>query len=275
LKDMFRGIGPAARALGGAIAAMINPITVAAAAVGALFLAWKQGSQEATDFNAALIKTGSYAGLTARDAQHLAEEMDNLAGVTQGSAMAALTAFASTGHFTGESLREAASAAAAWSEATGTAVEDTIGQFEKIRKDPVKALLELNSTYHFLTKSQLAHIAQLQDEGREAEAAAEATKIYADVLRDRSQQIIGNLGTLESSWRGLKNIARETWDELLAVGREDTIANRILQMSLLTVGGGTYSYLQAQGRKGSATKAQMVEAAMAENDRTLALVDSE
>src|SRR5690606_22819815 len=124
LKDMFGGIGPAARALGGAIAAMINPITVAAAAVGALFLAWKQGSQEATDFNAALIKTGSYAGLTARDAQHLAEEMDNLAGVTQGSAMAALTAFASTGHFTGEALQEAAAAAAAWSEATGTAVED-------------------------------------------------------------------------------------------------------------------------------------------------------
>lgn len=276
LKDMFGGIGPAARALGSSLMGLVNPITLAGAAVGALFLAWKQGSQEATDFNAALIKTGNYAGITAREAQNLAEEMDNLAGVTQGSAMAALTAFASTGHFTGEALQEAAGAAAAWSEATGAAVEDTLAEFEKIRKDPVKALLELEATYHFLTKAQFDHIQQLKEEGREAEASAQATKIYSDVLRERSQQIIGNLGTLESSWRGLKNTAREAWDELLAVGREDTIANRILQAALLASPvGSTVSRLQASGRAGQATSDGLVAAAMAENDRTLNAVDVE
>ncbi len=39
LKDMFGGIGPAARAVGGYIAGLVNPYTIAAAAAGVLALA--------------------------------------------------------------------------------------------------------------------------------------------------------------------------------------------------------------------------------------------
>lgn len=58
LKDMFGGIGPAARALGGYILGLVNPFTVAAAAVGALTLAYYKGSQEADEYNKAIIFTG-------------------------------------------------------------------------------------------------------------------------------------------------------------------------------------------------------------------------
>lgn len=76
--------------MGGYVAGLINPLTVSAAAAGTLFLAWKQGSDEAVEFNKALIATGNYAGMTAEQMGRLAEELDGMAGVTTRSASAAL-----------------------------------------------------------------------------------------------------------------------------------------------------------------------------------------
>lgn len=167
-------------------------------------------------------------------------------------------------------------AALAWEDATGTAIENTVAEFEKIRKDPVNALLDLNESYHFLTQPQLDHIKRLQDEGKESQAAAEATKLYAGVLEDRSQQMIGSLGVLESQWRGLKGAATEAWDSMLAVGRDGSIAGRIAQAALLAQQmnyGGAYAHLSGQVRDASVSS--MVENAMKANDQLLSGVDSE
>ena len=55
LKDSFGGIAPAVRAVGGYVAGLINPFTIAAAAVGALAIAYKQGSDEQTAFAKSII----------------------------------------------------------------------------------------------------------------------------------------------------------------------------------------------------------------------------
>jgi phage-related minor tail protein len=65
LKDMFGGIGPAARALGGYVAGLVNPFTLAAGAAAALGVAYFQGSQEANAYANALIMTGNAAGTSA------------------------------------------------------------------------------------------------------------------------------------------------------------------------------------------------------------------
>src|SRR5690606_25098006 len=64
LKDMFGGIVPAARALGSTLLGMINPITVAAAAAGTLFMAYRQGAAEMEAFNSAITISGGIAGVT-------------------------------------------------------------------------------------------------------------------------------------------------------------------------------------------------------------------
>ncbi|MDU7146826.1 MAG: phage tail length tape measure family protein, partial [Veillonella sp.] len=52
LKDMFGGIGPAIKGVGGYVLGLINPVTLAAAAVGALGLAYYKGSEKlVSDFN--------------------------------------------------------------------------------------------------------------------------------------------------------------------------------------------------------------------------------
>src|SRR5690606_7532552 len=86
LKDMFGGIGPAARALGGYVVGLINPFTVAAAAAGVLALAYKQGSDEATAFQKALILSGNAAGTSAGQLGSLAQTVSRSVGTVSAAA---------------------------------------------------------------------------------------------------------------------------------------------------------------------------------------------
>ncbi|MBK5518427.1 phage tail length tape measure family protein [Pseudomonas sp. TH10] len=67
LKDMFGGVGPAAQALGGYVAGLINPFTIAASAVGVFTLAAYKGYEQSELYRKALISTGDAAGRTADD----------------------------------------------------------------------------------------------------------------------------------------------------------------------------------------------------------------
>jgi phage-related minor tail protein len=72
LKDMFGGAGNAARALGGYVVGLINPFTLAAAAAGALGVAYYQGSKEADALARAIIMTGNAAGASVGQLQDMA-----------------------------------------------------------------------------------------------------------------------------------------------------------------------------------------------------------
>lgn len=219
LKDMFGGIVPAARALGSSLVGLVNPYTVTAAAAGALAFAWVKGQKESERFNEALILTGNFAGTTADELAALATQMDGLAGVTTSSAANALATVATTGKFTGEQIALVATAAEQMRVATGRAIEETVAEFEELRKDPVKAILELNDKYHFLTQAQLDRIQALKDEGREQDAATEAFRSYADAIESRTAALEGNVNALGSAWRDVKRAISEAADAWLNIGR--------------------------------------------------------
>lgn len=213
LKDMFGGIGPAARAMGTYVAGLINPLTLAAAATGALVLAWKQGADEQFAFTKALIMTGGYATDTATSIKTLADELAQLRGVSYGGAVDALTAVAASGRFAGEQFQLVAESAARMEAITGQAIDTTIAKFVEISKSPVEALLKLNDTEHFLTRTQLERVRALQDEGRESDAAAEATRIYAQRLNDVADAADAATPNISRMWREAKEGASEAWAE--------------------------------------------------------------
>ena len=64
LKDVFGGVVPALKGLASGVVGLINPYTLAAAAAGALAIAYYQGSQEADAYNRAIALTGNAAGVT-------------------------------------------------------------------------------------------------------------------------------------------------------------------------------------------------------------------
>lgn len=225
LKDMFGGIGAAARALGGYIVGLASPFTLLAAAAGVLAFAYEKGQQEAEGYKKALILSGNAAGATAGQLQLMAQSMAQVQG-TQGQAAEALAQFVTSGQVGAENLQQFAQAALAFQRATGTAISDTVKKFDELRKAPLDASLKLNEGMNYLTESIYKQIKALQDQGKTVEAADVAQKAFADTLKTRSAEMLGNIGLLERAWKGVKDAVSGAADAILSVGRrpEDAAA---------------------------------------------------
>lgn len=221
IKDMFGGIGPALRAMGGYILSLINPLSVAAAAMGTLAVGFVLGAKESSSFNKSLISTGNAAGTTAGNLLNLTEQLDNTL-TTSGKAAQVLNQIAASGKITEASFGRVAEAAIRWEKATGTATDETVKAFVSLRGDPVKAVEELDEKYNFLTGSIYQQIAALQEQGRTSEASALAEQELANAFIERSQQIEQNLGYIERAWNFVASAAKEGWDAILDVGRQES-----------------------------------------------------
>ncbi|WP_040263660.1 phage tail tape measure protein [Pseudomonas massiliensis] len=230
LKDMFGGVGPAARALGGYVAGLVNPFTVAAAAAATLGVAYYKGADEAEEFQKAIILTGNASGTTADSLAEMARQVSATVGTT-GSAAEVLTQLASNGNIASESFAAITEAALDMQRSTGRAVEDTVAEFAKIAKDPVAAAQELNSQYHFLTQAVYSQIVALKEQNDTQGAAKVLTDAYVDTIRTRSHEVTENLSLWEKGWKALKGEVSATVDALKDVGREQTSASRIDELT--------------------------------------------
>lgn len=229
LKDMFGGIVPAAKALGGYILGLVNPFTVAAAAAAVLALAYKQGSDETTAFTTALAMTGNTAGTTSNQLGDLAQQI-SLTGGTVGKAAGVLAQLAASTRIPKEAFEGIAVAAIAFEKATGVAAEETVKNFEKIAKDPAAEILKLNESMNFLTASTYERIKALQEEGNVTAAAQVANEAYEGGLERTATSVQKNLGYLETGWNAVKGAAKAAWDAALNIGREDTLDQQIKKL---------------------------------------------
>lgn len=218
LKDMFGGIGPAARALTTSLVSMINPVTLLAAVVGTLGVAWYQAQSAQFDFNKALIQTGDYANLSGRNVSAMADAMGRLDGITRGGAASAIMAVASSGKIAADNFDLVSVAAAKMASSAGQSIDSTVAKFESIAKEPVSALLKLNETEHFLTNAQLARVDALVKEGNETAAVSLATQIYAGHLDDVDQKIRSSMPVMVQWWRNVKDEISSAWGELAEFG---------------------------------------------------------
>ncbi len=230
IKDMFGGFGPAAKAMGTYIAGLVNPLSIAAVGVATLGLAYYQGSKEIDAFNNAIIMNGNVAGVSANQLIDAAARIDRYTG-THAQAAKALALVAESGKFTGIQLEQVAATAVLMENTTGKAIGDTINEFEKLAQDPAKAVAELNDKYHFLTASVYEQIAALVEEGKQTDAANLAMQSYGDALAQRTSEITNNLGLIETAWKAIKLGAAETWDDVLSVGRTDSLEQQYQDFS--------------------------------------------
>ena len=230
LKDMFGGIGPAIKGVGGYVLGLINPVTLAAAAVSVLGLAYYKGSQEQGEFYKSLTLNGNLVGKTTGQLADMAARVSVVANSTTGVTAATLNQIVSSGKVAAESLERVTTAVVEISEATGIATEKLVGDFNDIAADPVAAITKLNDQYHFLTLATYNQIKALQDEGNQQDAARVATDAYANAMQQRANDIHQNLGILERAWDSLAKTAKGAWDAMLDIGREQTGTERISQI---------------------------------------------
>ncbi|MFW7913540.1 phage tail length tape measure family protein [Klebsiella pneumoniae] len=227
LKDMFGGIGPAIKGVGGYVLGLINPVTLAAAAVGVLGLAYYKGSQEQEEFYKSLTLGGNLVGKTSGQLADMAARVSVAANSTTGAAASTLNQLVSSGKVAGDSLERVTTAIVKTSEATGIATDKLVGDFNDIAADPVAAITKLNDQYHFLTLATYNQIKALQDEGNQQDAARVATDAYANAMQQRANDIHQNLGLLESAWDSLGKTAKGAWDAMLNIGREQTLTDKL------------------------------------------------
>ncbi|WP_272571896.1 phage tail tape measure protein, partial [Providencia sp. PROV254] len=226
IKDSFGGFGNSLKAF----TSLITPWKVAmfagAGALTAFGVAAYQGSKELTEYNKQLILTGNYAAKTQGELNALAKSLSG-EGITQYKMADTLAQVVGSGSFTGSQVDMVAGVAAKMEKATGQSIDETIKQFQRLKDQPVQAVMELDKSLHFLTATQLEQITTLEEQGRSSDAAKLAMESYANSMRERASDITESLGFLESAWAGVKEMATSAWDAMLDVGRQKTLDQQI------------------------------------------------
>jgi len=226
IKDSFGGVGNSFKA----ILSLITPVRLAmfglVGGAGALALAAYKGSMEFGKFNEQLILTGGYAGKTASQLNTLSKQLSGN-GITCSSMASALASVVGSGRFSGGAVEMVANTAAKMEKAVGQSVDETIKQFQRLKDDPVKAVLELDKTMHFLKASELERIMRLEQMGQKDKAAQVAMESYSTAMNQRTDEIKENLGTLERWWKKVGETASEAWDSMLGIGRDQSLSERI------------------------------------------------
>ena len=264
LKDMFGGAGGAAKALGGYVLGIINPFTLAAAAVGGLAYAYSQGSAEADAYAKALILTGNAAGTTVGKLAAMADRIGGVSG-SQANAAEALATFAGSAKVGASNMEAFTLAAIRFERTAGQAVGDTAKQFADLAKDPLTASLKLNEGMNYLTASTYQQIKALTDQGRATDAANVAQKAFADTLADRSGEMEKRLGVVERAWLGIKDAASGAVSAIAGIGRggsdiDSKIAEARQKLANASVRGVDKVEVLPQGRSGGRTVNRRVEA---------------
>lgn len=220
--------------LSGALDAIFSPVGIAvmavAAAVGVMTLAVGKGEAQWKALNESLILTGNSAGTSAAGLQQMINQI-SAGGERAGVAAKAITDLANTGRFTSDQILMIGTAATQMADATGIAVDKTIAQFVKLQEDPVKASAALNDQYHYLTLAVFEQIDALQKQGDAVGAANAAEAAYASALGDRAKEIEGNLGTLQTAWKDIGDVASGAWNAMLNIGKPQTIQDQLDQVT--------------------------------------------
>lgn len=240
LKDMFGGIGGAARAMGAYVASLVGPFSVAALAAGGLTYAFHAGGKEFGAYVKALSQTNGAVGLSAMSLADMAKEVSAISGTTA-KAAEVLAAFAQSGDIAGANMRKFASVAIEAEKIIGTSVDEIAKDFSALGDEPLKASLKLDESVRFLTISLYEQIKALEEQGKSAAAADVAQNAYADTLARRTAEMQGNLGLIERAWNGITGAIKAAGSAMLEVGRKSTIAETLAEkrteLARLSAGG--------------------------------------
>lgn len=230
------GVSGSIGGLGNSLKSMLpalNPATVGITAITTATIAFgyaiHQGDAEHREYNKQLILTGGYAKKSAGDLSVLANQYKSLS-VAQFESAEAIAKVVGSGRFMKQEVDMVSRSAVILKRAIGQSIEETISQFKRLQDSPVNAVRELDKEMHFLTASEYKRIVQLEDMGRKEEAARLASQSYAESIRTGANDIEENLGFLESAWKGVSLMAKKAWDNMLDIGRKQSVKEQIREI---------------------------------------------
>lgn len=265
LKDAMGGIGGMFKAIG----TLLTPFNLAlggtVSVVGALGLAFYQGSEESKKFQNSLVLTGGFAGIIEERFNGLSRVISDKFNIGIGDARDVLQGLVSSGNFTYKSLDAVAGVVARVASLSGDSASIVAEKLIPALDGSASSAKKLNDTYHFLTLEQYKSIEALNQQGR----TQEAVKLTADLLTESLAGQSAKLGYLEKMWKATKIAASDFWDWMKSIGREEdpSIAAMKDQARLME------SYVRLGGE--GAIKGVRYQAALAEYKRLSELIDQQ
>lgn len=214
LKDMFGGVGPAAKALGGYVAGLINPFNLAGAAIAGFTLAAYKGYEQAEQYRKALTMTGGAAGRTADDLIAMSNAIAG--GRNFEEASQAVLALAENGRLTGEAFTEVARAATEMSVATGKSAGDIADQLSSTKGSVTDLAAEYSDKYGVITQAVFDQVRSLEQQGQRMEAIKVLSGAVADEMGKRNAEMVESTRGLARAWDGVKTSISGAWNELKA-----------------------------------------------------------
>jgi lambda family phage tail tape measure protein len=214
LKDMFGGVGPAAKALGGYVASLITPFTLAGAAVAGFTLAAYKGYEQAEQYRKALTMSGDAAGKTADDLIALSNAIAG--GRNFEEAGQAVLALAGNGRLTGEAFTEVARAATELSVATGKSAADIADQLSSTKGSVTDLAAEYSDKYGIITQAVFDQVRSLEQQGQRMEAVRVLAGAVADEMGARNKEMVESTRGLAKAWDDVKTSVSGVWNELKA-----------------------------------------------------------
>ncbi|WP_047711304.1 phage tail length tape measure family protein [Pseudomonas lactis] len=202
LKDMFGGIGPAAKALGGYIVGLINPFTVLAASLGTLAAVYYDAEKEASAFNKALFSGSASSGQTAGTLSAIAKNASEITG-RLGEAKSAVIALAASSGLSQVQFRNLAEAATSIGEFTGKSAGEVAKSLGDMGNNATKAAEKISAQYGLLTSAQYEVIKGLDDQGKKQEALDFLSETLNQNAQARFKRYRDSLSDIERDWNDI------------------------------------------------------------------------
>lgn len=200
-QDAITRFGRAATIFGGGI-------FTAVAAIG--YAAYSSYS-ELSELQSAIVLSGGYAVQSAAEMDTLTDAITENSKASGGAVKDIAASMAKSGKYTSDQIKIITASTADWATVTSTSADKILAEFDKIAKDPVSGLIELNKTYNFLEKGQLTYINKLKKTEGQTAAVTAATKIFADVMDDRIAKLAESANPLEKMWWNIKKWSSDAW----------------------------------------------------------------
>lgn len=175
LSGMFGGAGNAAKALGAYIVGLVNPLTIAAAAVAGLgFAMYSLNGKDAAlrELSAQLIGTGRASAAAVGDIKSLVNELNTVPGVSKAAATAIIGEFAKVSGLGSSLFKGLGSSVADFAAATGTDLPTAAKKLAEAFADPAKGAKSLEDSLGTLTAAQILTITKMAEMGDKSGAQA-------------------------------------------------------------------------------------------------------
>lgn len=196
IKDMFGGIGVAARAMGGYILGLLTPINILIGAFATVLYSVHRAQSQFYEFNRMVITTGGNLGVTAQGLRNVADDVSESTNKSISSVMKVLDLVSKQSYYVKIGLDEASEASIRWAKITKGTEEDFIQLLVRIAEEPLAAAQELTRRYGLLDEKIYATASTYAHLGEEAKAAELIQRALAEETSKRFEEAQKNATTM-------------------------------------------------------------------------------